>query len=119
MAFFGPKQMKQDTFWETKKVRPRSYLLSSKSHTYFLFAILSVCSTLSLSKLFKSYLKKPCGLPSPQHALCRTGRLGCEHSSLGNPSRTWHGTESHVGLGARPRPNFGLSVRFFLPPERL
>lgn len=26
MAFFGPKQMKQDTFWETKKVRPRSYL---------------------------------------------------------------------------------------------
>lgn len=26
MAFFGPKQMKQDTLWETKKVRPCFYL---------------------------------------------------------------------------------------------
>lgn len=63
--------MKQDTLWKTKKVRPFSYPDALKATHLLLFChfLLFICSTLSHSKLFNSYLKKSCSCPSSQNAL--------------------------------------------------
>lgn len=94
--------------------------MASKSHTYFLFALLSICSTSSLSKLFHSHLKKPCGLPSSQHALRRKGQIGLL------AQQPW---ESSLICGMAQKamwdwelgqsPILGFPFQFFLPPERL
>lgn len=78
----------------------------------------SVCSTLSHSKLFNSYLKKPCGRPSSQHALW-WGGAGWAVSivALGILPQTCGMARKPCGAGSLANPDSGLSIPVLPAPR--